>query len=550
MKQINVEKKERSLKYFLIAISFIIIMLWVSIYYLQTHNINQVYNAEQANGYLYLEMINDIIQSNLYSQDIIESLFFERAEMLIHLLMERNDVAVIDSLREKMLIHHICTIDKENNITYSIPGDCPTHINIEDLPLTKEFMLLELEDNPDFVFMVTFRVGQWFVATIKKDDYLSLVRPILLAVVFEKLSSQISTVAGNTLPQVEYVVIQDKKGILAATSNVTKMARISSDKFLEENLANETTSSRETTYNGNPALEVVRPFYFEDEKPGLLRLGISLESIYSLKTNRIILFIIYSVIFLGILLMEFLFYRNHIKARKMVETLQQSKHLASIGELGREVSHEIKNPLNAISMTLQRLREERKTLTEEEINKYLSVTFTEIDRLNSIIEKFLSFSRPILPKLKKVNVHTLLEDIVLIFHEESKKKDVEITLRGDRELFWILDRDLIRQVLINLLKNALEAFNGDTDAKKVSLSFHEKRDSILIIEIKDNGKGISKNIEDSVWALYVSTKAEGNGLGLPISKKIIDAHGGSIEISSNKEQGTIVIILLPNKDKV
>jgi len=550
MKQINVEKKERSLKYFLIAISFIIIMLWVSIYYLQTHNINQVYNAEQANGYLYLEMINDIIQSNLYSQDIIESLFFERAEMLIHLLMERNDVAVIDSLREKMLIHHICTIDKENNITYSIPGDCPTHINIEDLPLTKEFMLLELEDNPDFVFMVTFRVGQWFVATIKKDDYLSLVRPILLAVVFEKLSSQISTVAGNTLPQVEYVVIQDKKGILAATSNVAKMARISSDKFLEENLANETTSSRETTYNGNPALEVVRPFYFEDEKPGLLRLGISLESIYSLKTNRIILFIIYSVIFLGILLMEFLFYRNHIKARKMVETLQQSKHLASIGELGREVSHEIKNPLNAISMTLQRLREERKTLTEEEINKYLSVTFTEIDRLNSIIEKFLSFSRPILPKLKKVNVHTLLEDIVLIFHEESKKKDVEITLRGDRELFWILDRDLIRQVLINLLKNALEAFNGDTDAKKVSLSFHEKRDSILIIEIKDNGKGISKNIEDSVWALYVSTKAEGNGLGLPISKKIIDAHGGSIEISSNKEQGTIVIILLPNKDKV
>lgn len=550
MKQINVEKKERSLKYFLIAISFIIIMLWVSIYYLQTHNINQVYNAEQANGYLYLEMINDIIQSNLYSQDIIESLFFERAEMLIHLLMERNDVAVIDSLREKMLIHHICTIDKENNITYSIPGDCPTHINIEDLPLTKEFMLLELEDNPDFVFMVTFRVGQWFVATIKKDDYLSLVRPILLAVVFEKLSSQISTVAGNTLPQVEYVVIQDKKGILAATSNVAKMARISSDKFLEENLANETTSSRETTYDGNPALEVVRPFYFEDEKPGLLRLGISLESIYSLKTNRIILFIIYSVIFLGILLMEFLFYRNHIKARKMVETLQQSKHLASIGELGREVSHEIKNPLNAISMTLQRLREERKTLTEEEINKYLSVTFTEIDRLNSIIEKFLSFSRPILPKLKKVNVHTLLEDIVLIFHEESKKKDVEITLRGDRELFWILDRDLIRQVLINLLKNALEAFNGDTDAKKVSLSFHEKRDSILIIEIKDNGKGISKNIEDSVWALYVSTKAEGNGLGLPISKKIIDAHGGSIEISSNKEQGTIVIILLPNKDKV
>ena len=547
MKQSNVDKKEKSIKYILIVISIIIIMLWGSIYYLQTNNIEQVYNTEQANGYLYLEMINDIVQSNLYSRDIIESLFFERAEMLIHLVMENNDDTIIDSLREKMLIHHICTIDSENNITYSLPGDCSIHIDSEDLPITQEFMLLEIEDDPDFVFLVTFREEQWFVATIKKDDYLTLVRPIQLSAIFTKLSSQISTEAENTLPQVEYVVIQDNIGILAATSNVKKMARISADEFLKENLATETSSSRVTTFNDKPVLEVIRPFYFEDEEPGLLRLGISLESITSLKTNRIILFIIYSVIFAGILLLEFLFYRNHINANKMAESLQKSRHLASIGELGREVGHEIKNPLNAISMTLQRLREERATLSEEEINTHLKVTFSEIDRLNEIIEKFLSFTRPVTPELKEVSVHSMLEEIKLLFKEECKKKDVEITLRGDSALRWILDRDLIRQVCINLVKNAIEAFDGINESRKIIISFYEKRDSYLHIEIKDNGNGISKDLEDSVWTLYFSTKSDGNGLGLPICKKIIDAHGGSIEIVSQENHGTKITIVLPQK---
>jgi len=546
MKNRSVEKKEKSIKYLLIIVSIIIILLWASLYYLQTRNIKTVFKTEELNGRLYLEVVNDIIQSNLYSQDVIESLFFERVEMLIHLVMEKHSPQVIDSLRQKMLIHHICVIDTLGQLVFSFPEDCSKDIMIDQLPKTEEFVLLEIEANPDVVYFGTFRNEKWFIASIQKGDYFSLLKPIQLSTIFSQLSEQILSVSESieALPQIRYLVIQDSRGIIAATANVRRMQRISTDPFLSSNLENETIASREYSFGKKEVLEIIRPFYLEEGEPVLLRLGISMDRIESLKRNRTILFIIYSIFFAGVLILEYLFYRTHIKVNRIMVSLQKAEYMAGIGELGREVAHEIKNPLNAISMILQRLRAEFIPDKKEEFAKLLSVSFDEIERLNGIVERFLNYSRPIKLKIEKENISEFVGRIADIFNEEYKEKNICIQVIGNKNLIWYFDKAALTQVMINILKNSVESFLQEQENKQIEVEFYEK-DNNMVLMITDNGCGISEDQHEKIWDLYFSTKKHGNGLGLPISKKIIEAHHGEVYIKSSMKRGTEVMIRIP-----
>ncbi len=546
MKNRSVEKKEKSIKYLLIIISFIIILLWASLYYLQTRNIMAVYKTEELNGRLYLESVNDIIQSNLYSQDLIESLFFERVEMLIHFVMEKHSLQAIDSLRQKMLIQHICVIDTLGKLEFSVPEDCSKDIMSDQLPKTKEFVLLEMKEEPATMYFGTFQNEKWFIASIKKGDYLSLLKPIQLSAIFSQLSEQISSVSESVeiLPQIRYLVIQDSRGIISATANVRRMQRISTDPFLSTNLENGTIASRELSFEKKEVLEIIRPFYLEEGEPALLRLGISMDRIQSLKRSRTILFIIYSIIFAGILILEYLFYRNHIKVNQITESLQKAEYMAGIGELGREVAHEIKNPLNAISMILQRLRSEFIPEKKDEFSRMLSLSFDEIERLNSIVERFLAYSRPITLKIQEENISDFIGRIVEIFKEEYKEKSIHILVKGNNNLIWCFDSAVITQVMINILKNSVESFSQKQKDKKIEVEFFQK-DNNLVLMITDNGCGISDDEREKVWDIYFSTKEHGNGLGLPISKKIVEAHHGEIFIKSSPGNGAKVMIKIP-----
>jgi len=549
MNKSPVEKKEKNIKYLLVIISVIIVLLWASLYYVQNNNIKTVYKTIELNGRLYLELVNDIIQSNLYSQDVIETLFFERAEMLIHLVMEDHTAQISDSLRQKMLIHHICVIDTLGNLVFSLPEGCSKDISIAQLPKTEEFVLLEIEDNPDAVYIVSFRNEKWFVASIKKRDYFSLLKPIQLSTIFSQLSQQISSVSESieTLPQIRYLVIQDAKGMIAATENVHRMQRISSDEFLSSHLEDETIASCETSFENKKVLEIIRPFSLEETEPVLLRLGLSIDKIESLKRNRVLLFIIYSIIFAGVLILEYLFYRNHIKIHRIMESLQKAEYMAGIGELGREVAHEIKNPLNAISMILQRIRAEVVSEKDGELKKWLSVSFNEIERLNGIVERFLDYSRPIALKIKKVNVRDFIGKIADIFQQEYKETNLQIQVDGNKNSVWNFDVDALTQVMINIIKNSVESFSPEQENRNIRIEYFEK-DKEMTIKIADNGKGISPNQREKVWDLYFSTKASGNGLGLPISRKIIKAHQGEIYIKGSTKNGTEIILQIPKSE--
>ena len=228
----------------------------------------------------------------------------------------------------------------------------------------------------------------------------------------------------------------------------------------------------------------------------------------------------------------------------MKESLQNAEYMAGIGELGREVAHEIKNPLNAISMTLQRLNKEIDIKKSDSSKKMLALSFHEIERLNEIVERFLDYSRPLELKIESVPVYKFVDKILMLFKEEFNRKNVNFRLDGSADLLWNFDPEALTQVMINVIKNSVESFRDAQLNSMIEVTFREKNNE-LQIRTSDNGTGIQDDILQKVWDLYFSTKEFGNGLGLPVSAKIIKEHQGSIEITSKVDKGTEVVIQLP-----
>jgi len=131
--------------------------------------------------------------------------------------------------------------------------------------------------------------------------------------------------------------------------------------------------------------------------------------------------------------------------------------------------------------------------------------------------------------------------------KNNKNKNIHIQIKGNKNLFWYFDIDALTQVLINIIKNSVESFLPEQENMKIQIEFFEK-DKEMTIMIVDNGSGISLDKRKKVWDLYFSTKERGNGLGLPISRKIIKAHQGEIYIKRSTQNGTEIIIRLPKSE--
>jgi len=215
-----------------------------------------------------------------------------------------------------------------------------------------------------------------------------------------------------------------------------------------------------------------------------------------------------------------------------------------MGELASGVAHEIRNPINAIGMIAQRLDKEFKV--EKDSDEYHSITNllrSEVTRINKIITQFLSYAKPLDIQLKKVNSKEFFEDIYRLFSEQAKLKGAQLIKLSDQSFEMTIDPELIKQSLMNLVQNAIDAVDKDG---KVEINYF-KKDNNLIIEITDNGKGIPEKIKSKIFDLYYTTKPEGTGLGLSIVQKIIAEHKGTIEVLSEVDKYTKFKITIPQK---
>ena len=245
------------------------------------------------------------------------------------------------------------------------------------------------------------------------------------------------------------------------------------------------------------------------------------------------------MIFLVVLSMWFL-YRNqnrHIAGlRHMEQRLQQAERLSAMGRLASGVAHEIRNPLNAISMACQRLK-------EENLQQLSGVIRGEIGRLNMIVEEFLGLSKERRLKPEKTDLADLVQQVGLLMEEEARARGIEIRTAGIGTVFMVwMDGNRIKQALINMVKNAMDAIVA---SGTVTIGIHREGKDMAVVTLSDTGAGLAEEALDKIFDLDFTTKEQGLGLGLALSHEIIKAHGGEIRVQSTPGVGTTFLILLP-----
>ncbi len=225
-----------------------------------------------------------------------------------------------------------------------------------------------------------------------------------------------------------------------------------------------------------------------------------------------------------------------ITSRKEYEELQQRKgRLLALGELASRVAHEIRNPLNGIGVLAQRLqREFQPEAQTDEFKQMTRAIRQESTRINQIIETFLAYARDPELHLQDVNFSALIEALAPVLPSSDS---IQINYFLDENCTVKADADQLKQIVLNLVKNAVEASPGGSEIN-IKLSCKGKTAAFMV---EDHGTGLSEELQKKIFDLYFTTTPKGNGLGLSIVEKIVSAHGGKIQIESPySDQGKMV----------
>ncbi|EFI34687.1 PAS/PAC sensor signal transduction histidine kinase [Desulfonatronospira thiodismutans ASO3-1] len=234
--------------------------------------------------------------------------------------------------------------------------------------------------------------------------------------------------------------------------------------------------------------------------------------------------------------------RRDITVRtEMEKRLQQSEKLAAIGELSTYIAHEIRNPLFAIGGFANAVlrNPDLDAVSRDKVN----IILQESKRLDRILKSIINFARPTEPVQQEVDVNGVVQEVMQLFNLTCKEQDVSIEMEMPPNMAKARgDPELLKQCIINLVKNALEAMpEGGTLGLETFVEWE-----FVVIEVSDTGKGISKEIRDKIFNPFYSTKENsGAGLGLAMTKKILDDMGGKIDVLSLEGQGTSITIRLP-----
>jgi len=225
----------------------------------------------------------------------------------------------------------------------------------------------------------------------------------------------------------------------------------------------------------------------------------------------------------------------------------------SLAVMAGRLAHEIRNPLNVIYMNLQLLQEEwqgASTPKERRLLQKIDILKEESQRLRDVLDDFLRFARPGTLRLEVNDLNTAVEEVVDFIRPDAASHDIRILASYSSEpLHCAVDRDLLKQALLNIFLNAQEAIADAPDAPgraRDILVKTSRHGNAAIIDISDTGAGIPAHALPKIFEAFYSTKATGSGLGLPTTKRIIDAHRGGIEVFSTVGKGTSFRITLPS----
>ncbi len=236
--------------------------------------------------------------------------------------------------------------------------------------------------------------------------------------------------------------------------------------------------------------------------------------------------------------------RQWLEQRQREGQLLRAEQMMAIGQVAAGVAHELRNPLTSIKGLVQvNLREAvAQGLPAED----LVVIEHEVRRMERTLQTFLDFARPPKPDRRPLNLADVVERVLALVGGRAKKQLVALTVeQPDASVPVEADRDQLQQLLLNLVLNALDAL---PDGGRVEIDLRPPRDGFVELSVRDTGPGIAPNILPKVFETFVSSKETGVGLGLPVSKRIAEDHGGSLSAYNLPGGGACFVLRLPAPD--
>jgi signal transduction histidine kinase len=234
-----------------------------------------------------------------------------------------------------------------------------------------------------------------------------------------------------------------------------------------------------------------------------------------------------------------------VKLQKAQYGMMRAERMAAVGTLASSLAHEVRNPLNSIHLQLVLLSRRLGKLGEPEraeLAGFLDTARKEITRLDGLVEEFLSLSTVDRVVLSDVPPEDVLREVLSLMHPVAREAKVSLTEQFTLPLPPVpMDREKIKQVLINLIRNSIEAM---PEGGRLTLAARAAN-GLCTIDVVDTGTGIEPGLD--VWDFFVTTKHGGTGLGLPIARRIVEAHGGSLGYDSEPGRGTTFTVSLKTR---
>ncbi len=233
--------------------------------------------------------------------------------------------------------------------------------------------------------------------------------------------------------------------------------------------------------------------------------------------------------------------RDAESVRRLENEIELSRRLAAIGRLTSGVAHEVKNPINAIVIHLEVLREKLQQL-DPDTRRHMDVISTEIQRLDRVVQTLVDFTRPVELRLSETDLRRLVEEVTLLAAPEAERHGVRIERSLPEEPLPVkVDPDLVKQAVLNVVINGVQAMPHGGRLRIGGM----REDAIVSLAVHDEGAGIPPELRDKIFNLYFTTKEKGSGIGLAMTYRVLQLHNGSVEFESNAGKGTTFWLRLP-----
>jgi PAS domain S-box-containing protein len=233
--------------------------------------------------------------------------------------------------------------------------------------------------------------------------------------------------------------------------------------------------------------------------------------------------------------------RDAESVRKISDEIELSQRLAAIGRLTSGVAHEVRNPINAIMVHLEVLREKIKQI-DPESKRHMDVIGSEIQRLDRVVQTLVDFTRPVELRLGDTDLRRIIDEVSVLAAPEAARHGVKVQCELPPDPLVVkADADLVKQAVLNIAINGIQAMPGGG-----ALVIAARRDETAVeVDVRDQGPGIPPEIRDKIFNLYFTTKKSGSGIGLAMTYRVMQLHNGSLQFESQPGQGTAFHLRFP-----